>query len=626
MICLVLENLLIVVQGNSGMERTGHGQINHCCVEQQELRAALEAELAGSRLVAKEQTRELDELRRSSQENEEVKSGLATALDNSCDTARQQSLEIDQLRVALQKEEQKVAVTLRFADADITKLEAENECLKSEASEREQWITKTFAVAKDATDNLLRDKANLEKERDHLAEAAAKNQLDAEMTRNRLHNLNYALEGNLPVGFDTKATLAIKEEAIKDLEQRLSDLQEQHDHSEKANSDLNVANDKLIGALRQKVESQESQLAFLEHRVQFYSEANDSFLRRDFQKDRTYDLQDVIDGARHQVQAATQDRNLAHAQMVSLQDHYDMTVKNLQQSLEEERIAKENLFRQLMKIKEDLLKASSKNLELDLEIEPIKKELEEQKLATQAAKQDLEALNRRQDELEKMGWEEQFVKALKEKEEVIAQSRAQLRQLRKENNELLEVEWVRQEAAKHEVAVSAHHEWVWDQLTERLHFAEAQLAKLPENPMLKFVTDPRDWRCEDAASNQHNDAEDSNSREETSCRPILPSDGGFSPRDAVNDHPSTPTQRYIETREENTLTPRGNAFAITVPNGFSSQPEFYGPGDRKGKGKMVYDSVSYHNYESVYESLMKPWPTPPETPVSNRCPVPHGLS
>ena len=147
----------------------------------------------------------------------------------------------------------------------------------------------------------LEEKLNqCQEEKRHIAGAVDKDRRDAQVALNRLHGLNYALEGNLPINFDADLTIKIKEEAIQSLEEQLKDLRVQYTLSEMERSKLNAANDKLIGALKEKVAFQDSQLATAKERTGLYSANNDA-LWKHVQNIGAGDHQVLLSATSHQI-------------------------------------------------------------------------------------------------------------------------------------------------------------------------------------------------------------------------------------------------------------------------------------------------------------------------------------
>ena len=300
--------------------------------------------------------------------------------------------------------------------------------------------------------------------------------------------------------------------------------------------------------------------------------------------------------------------------MSSLELSHEEKVKSLQEALEEEQDAKDCLSKELAEVKEKLAREVSTNLALEMEVEPLKQEVESQKAATSKARQETETYMRRLFEMESMGLTPRYQKVLQDKDAALLRTSDQIDTLIKRVRELEEVEAVRQENAENEAGRAAFDEWKFEQVKARLRFAEAELAKLPENPMFKFVTDPRKW-------NHAEPAENPIVYELPGCSHVPPREDEHSPRglSSIQAKENTPESaggavgEWLQTQLDAPVPTRPSSLAATVTVRYSPdiKPEPRGPWGGKGKGKMMVSQLP------IGTML-----TPPETPIYH---LPHGL-
>ena len=399
--------------------------------------------------------------------------------------------------------------------------------------------------------------------------------------------------GKVPISFETESTLKIKDEAIKALEEQLSEVQYRYESYEKDSSRLNATKDKLICSLREKVRDQESQLALAKERIRLYSKANHDLLGGTLNKSHAAELQ---------AQVVARDNDLIQSEMSELQTRCDKKLRILSQSLERETNEKETVSKKLTQVEEELAGASSKILWLELEAVSMKEVADEHKQAAQTFQNDAKYLNDSLNKCQSMGLDERTSFLLKEREDVIAHSNAQIKSLTKELSEWREADFVRQEYAYDDAVCRNAQDRAWDLLIRRVEFAECELAKLgKDNPMLKLVTDPSRTMKEvdpvlkevdanregvDVASDNFDDIPYHDHR-----------------REVDDDYDDDFDHRFDSPPGDGSTKPYVQAQDIVIPAptliDFSPEPEWYGPGDKKGKGRMT-DSPAM--------------PTPPKTP------------
>ena len=386
-----------------------------------------------------------------------------------------------------------------------TKLEKEQERLKKIQGSASTKIGRLGNEVRDLTaknahleGKLARQSKKIE-HIDTISEAADKYRLEAESVQMRLWTLNRALEGNLPVSFETEQKLAIQEQAIQALNSELLDAQEHLKFASTEHNRIMDCNAKQVDDLREKIHFQQCQLAV---------------------KNGTTDY---------------------HEAMEALNAIYTCKLNNIQQYLEEERASKDSFIEKLNEATDVMAEQASTISQLEFEIVSLKESLEEQTNTAQNAQQSekttLSVLNK----LEAATYKGRYGLILRKKDFQITSMTEKITELEQVKDHLEETEYLRRRAACEEFQILTISEKRERQLVARLAFAENELQKLPVNPMLKYTVDPRKWEPKDWVWKPENYEEkeeyggEDEEVEEPDYSQVPPGDDNFPPRQDQND-------------------------------------------------------------------------------------------
>ena len=394
----------------------------------------------------------------------------------------------------------------------------------------------------------------------NIAETADKYRLEAEDARRKLYLLNSAVEGKLPMSYETELTLKIKDEAIKSLGEQITDLQAGYARAEMRHTQESTDHCDFINDLREQVFFQESLIALMKHK------------------------------SSHLIS------------MQGLESHYQGTIKELRQAFNKEVIAKESLAKELEDTKTNLELSISSALRIEMETKPLQEANDRHEEITQRTRAHAKRLYDRLLALERMGSKERHMEILTAKNEIITNLMQEIEGLREENKKLEEVEALRKRAAVLDfmsLNIDASKERL---MAARLEFAEKELEKIPVNPMLKFVTNPAKWPAERIAQQVQVEVEGEEFKEDnniegdpTVCGDDLqepdysqvpPGDDDFPPKE----------EKIVPVFEPSSLD------QTPLWTSMEEKPKLYGPRDWKGKKPM---------YAKPQGGIL----TPPDTPL-----------